>query len=316
MPNKCTALTITKILKPYEYIKDDVITYFSTLLRNQFEAQVTDTLFCNSLDKGDWWHGRKFFDFANCKSSTTKPSVFAQKLMMPIFRNNHWTLCLRYASTIQEVDYDWKFYFLDSLNSESNYRVTMNSITTRTSLHWKRELVPKISEHHKDPDSYTKTMVVVPQQSELDCGSRLMFHMMLAALTNSPQELQQHITQLEKVPDLSQRCRQWAHDIVSHQCHLGQLPSWFPSSMLAASPLNGGICLECKGKFQTNIGIYVGAKVSIENLYDDINHGISNGTVGTIASVIYERVSGPHAPLSKRMPKYVLVEMADSKSMS
>ena len=71
-------------------------------------------------------------------------------------------------------------------------------------------------------------MVVVPQQSELDCGSRLMFHMMLAALTNSPQELQQHITQLEKVPDLSQRCIQWAHDIVSHQCHLGQLPSWFP----------------------------------------------------------------------------------------
>jgi len=286
------------------------------LLRKRFDAQIADTLFCNSLDTGDWWRGRNFFDFAKLKSSTTKPSVLAQKLMMPIFRNNHWTLCLRYASTIPEVDYDWKFYFLDSLNSETNYKATMNSITNCTSLHWKRQLVHKISEEHIDPDSYTKTMVVVPQQSELDCGSRLMFHMMLAAVTNSPQELQQHIEQLEKVPDLSQRCRQWVHDIVSHQCPLGQLPSWFPSSMLAVSPLNDEICLECKGKLQTNISIYVGAKISMENVNSDMNYCISNGATGTIASVIYGKESGPHASLNKRMPKYVLLEMADFEPMS
>ena len=282
----------------------------------RFDAQIADTQFCNSLDHGDWWSGRKFFNFAKLKSPTTKPSVLAQKLMIPIFKNSHWTLCLRYASTIPEVDHDWKFYFLDSLNSETNYQATMTRITNCTSLHWKRELVHKISEQHIDPDSYTETMVVVPQQSELDCGSRLMIHMLLAALTNSPQELQQHIQQLEKVPDLSQRCRQWVHDIVSHQCPLGQLPSWFPSSMFDVSPLNDKICLECKGKFQTNINIYVGAKISIENVGNDTNYGISNGATGRIASVIYDKECGPHASLDKCMPKYVVLEMADFVPMS
>ena len=205
-------------------------------------------MFCYSLNDHGWWHGQAFFDFNKANRKTAKPSVYAQKLIMPIFRGNHWLLCVRYDTSMSDTDCsDWQFLCLDSLNSDMNYKRTMKLITEKTSLHWKKERIKKknIKQNQKSADSYTHAMVRVPQQTEVECGSRLIVHMLLALITDSSSELKQRILQLGRVPNLSKRCRQWVHDIVSHRIPLGQLPLWFPST--TNSPLDGDVCVECTG---------------------------------------------------------------------
>jgi len=245
---QCSKETISRILKPLTFLEDDVVDYASCLFRKQFDANISDTLFCRSLSNHGWWHGHKYFDFKPCKQQTSKPSVYAKKLIIPIFKRDHWMLCVRYDTSMSDTECsDWQFTYLDSLNSDVDYRWTMNLLTEKSSLHWKKGLLSEknIKELQESPDSYTQTMIRVPQQTEVECGSRLIVHMLLALVTNSPSDLKQRIFQLGCVPNLSQRCRQWVHDIVSHRIPLGQLPLWFPSTTI--SPLDRDICGECLG---------------------------------------------------------------------
>ena len=251
-PIQCSKETISRILKPNTFLEDDVVDYASCLFRNQFDANISNTMFCHSLSNHGWWHGHKYFDFNPCKQQTSKPSVYAKKLIIPIFNRDHWMLCVRYDTSMSDSSCsDWQFFYLDSLNSEANYKFTMNLLTEKSSLHWKKGLLSEknITEVHESPDSYTQTMIRVPQQTEVECGSRLIVHMLLALVTNSPSDLKQRILQLGCVPNLSQRCRQWVHDIVSHRIPLGQLPLWFPSTTI--SPLDSDICGECLGTKHT-----------------------------------------------------------------
>jgi hypothetical protein len=245
---KCTQETISRILKPHTYLKDDVVNYVTSLLRDQFDANISDTMFSDSLNNHGWWHGKKYFDFNNVNRQSTKPSIYARKLIMPIFRGQHWMLCVRYDTTMSDTEFsDWKFLFLDSLNSDMNYKRTMNFVTRKTSLHWKKERLKEenIEQNDNSADSYTHSMMRVPLQTEVECGSRLIVHMLLAIMTDSPSELGKRIIQLGTVPNLSKRCRQWVHDIVSHRIPVGQLPLWFPSTTI--SHLDGDVCVECTG---------------------------------------------------------------------
>lgn len=198
--------SLSSILKPNTYLKDDVVNYVSSMLREKFDAHISDTMFCNSLHDRGWWQGHKFFDFNVGDRKTNKPSVFTQKLILPIFIAQHWILWVRYDMTKSDTDCaDWQLFCLDSLNSDNYYNRTMKWITDKTSLHWGKESMIESSRYHqkrgeslseastyrrkKGVPSYDHARIQVPQQTEVECGSRMIVHMLLALATNSSTEL-------------------------------------------------------------------------------------------------------------------------------
>lgn len=217
-----------ELLKKNTYVNDNVILHFTGIYRQYFKAQIPDTLFCTKLRNREWWPGREFFNFTSERCDSNKPSVFANKLLIPIFKNNHWSLCVRFKTVGTSETHDWEFIYLDSLNNAETFNETMGKITNRTSLAWNMSsLRIDALKKRTNVSSYTRRMCVTPKQEELECGCRLLFHMYLAMLSNTASELESNVRKLHRVESLSRNVRRWAYNIMNDDLSVCVPPGWF-----------------------------------------------------------------------------------------
>jgi len=217
-----------ELLKKNTYVNDNVIHHFTGIFRRYFKAQIPDTLFCTTLKNREWWPGREFFDFTSDCCNSNKPSIFAHKLLIPIFKNNHWSLCVRFKTMGTSGANDWDFIYLDSLNNAEVFNEAMGKITNRTSLAWNmRSMRIDPLKKKTNVSSYTRRMCITPKQEELECGCRLLFHMYLAMLSNTASELEANVRKLHCVESLSKNVRRWTYNIMNDDLSVCIPPGWF-----------------------------------------------------------------------------------------
>lgn len=226
--NKSKLLKGQQLLKKNTYVKDDIIHHFTEIFRRYFKAQISDTMFCESVKRREWWPGSEYFDFSTDGCTSNKPSIFANKLLIPIFKINHWSLVARFKTVETSRTHDWDFIYLDSLNNSEMFNEAMGNITNRTSL---ARNIPSLKANPlkkgTNVPSYTRRVCITPKQEELECGCRLLFHMYLVMISNTASELELNVKKLHCVESLSKNVRRWAYNVMNDELSMCIPPGWF-----------------------------------------------------------------------------------------
>ena len=64
------------------------------------------------------------------------------------------------------------------------------------------------------------------QQTEEECGPRMLLHIALAGSCNTSKQFTHTIAALDKIPNLANECRRWAYGILSDPQNAPALPAW------------------------------------------------------------------------------------------
>ena len=247
---------LSSVLLTNSYIKDPIIHSFIQHLRTKFSAQVLTPFFLEFILKHGWSYARKCFKSCTDHGPLTfmKPDLEAEKLIIPVFWEDHWLLVVRFKVVAGE-SYYWSFLTIDSLNSVSNHSFLHNVITTKTKLHCKvGTMAEGRLKYQTDCAEYTTSRLHVKRQSELECGSRLALHMLIASMSTNPMELQANLSKLDNIGNLASLSRQWLHDVVCNDRSIDDLPWWMSGFRLDIPILTCSPCVEmCMECNETNI---------------------------------------------------------------
>ena len=277
---------ISSVLLTNCYIKDPIIHSFIQHLRIKFSAQVLDTFFLELILNDGWYRARKCFKSSTDHGPLTvmKPDIEAEKLIIPIFWEEHWLLVVRFKIVVGE-SYYWSFLTIDSLNSDSYHSFLHNVITTKSKLHCKVGTMAKGRlKYQTDCAEFTTSRLQVKKQSELECGCRLALHMLIASMSANPMELQVNLSKLDNIGNLASLSRRWLHDVVCNDRSIDDLP-WWMSGFRLQTPIATPVvtcspcvelCMDCNdNEDNPDCNCNVDVKQSI--IVTPINPAVSDG---------------------------------------
>ena len=136
-------------------------------------------------------------------------------------------MAARFVNQGAEREGDWTFVLVDSYNDKSAMDKAEDKIRTRSALHLKRGAMdnPDPFSQNAKP-SATFTHKPSNQQTDEECGPRMLLHIALAGSCNTSTQFTHTIAALDKIPNLANECRRWAYSILSDPQNAPALPAW------------------------------------------------------------------------------------------
>ena len=133
----------------------------------------------------------------------------------------------RFVNQGAEREGDWTFVLVDSFNDVSAIENAEETIRFRSAPHLKRGAMDNSDPCSQNAKlSATFTHKPSKQQTEQECGPRMLLHIALAGSCNTSTQFTQTIAVLEKIPDLTRKCRRWAYNILNDPQNTPALSAW------------------------------------------------------------------------------------------
>ena len=217
------------------FIGSDILDKLISKLRVETGADITSTYCLSQM----YFHGwpsiaPRFFKFSRQtrqNRQSPKPYVDAEKLIMPYFIGNHWSLIVRFRS-LEESPHYWEFLTVDSGRDYGfGHRYQMDSLINSTLLHLAptdRVMTQRYSSEVCSRDSYKIEVLPTVSQHEFECGARMAFHLYLASIATNKDDFVRLVSCLHGVNGLPQHSRDWLYDAVTQD--ETALPTWFLES--------------------------------------------------------------------------------------
>lgn len=200
--------------------------------------QIVSSFFFPWIKGNTWVDSRKWFNPENNDAWQTHSNAIdintSEPLCIPIHckignskTNNHWMMAARFANQEVSNRRDWTFALVDSFNDASAMEKAEDTIRIRSGLHLKRGAMDNPDPYSQNANpSATFQHITTKQQTEEECGPRMLLHIALAGSCNTSKQFTHTIAALDKIPNLANECRRWAYSILSDPQNAPALPAW------------------------------------------------------------------------------------------
>ena len=193
-----------------------------TKLKTKRNFYSTDPYFYLSLTANNWEYNRKFFKPEGINkwrhTRTATPINSHEPLIIPIHCtynnapiNNHYTMAARFKN--ESTQADWDLVLVDSLNNHDTMNNEKKRLRARTTLLQKEGHMDMTTPNPTKEATRTWTPTCV-QQEEVECGFRMLLHILLAGTSTTAREFITKLNKLMTVENLPRRCRHWIYNIL------------------------------------------------------------------------------------------------------